>query len=335
MSKNDGQNFFQKVWDKIKEPPAWVAKVIYATALIGCPLAIAAVILEYIRGVFAAVTYLVCALIIIYAVYALIVEIRRLREKILEEADKHDFTRNLHQNEKFRTIFITTCVFLFNIGYTIFVCVMAFVYHSVWYGALTIYNVLLTVAQGVILSQNSKYEKAFQYDCLQLQRKQVGVYRYCGIMILTFTIALAVFVVQMVIGDGFHLHKALIVPFAVYAVVRVVSSVIGFVQSTKLDDFVIRAVRQIALAAALVSVLTLQTSLFYAFPPAFDPATLNGVLGTLVCLLNVAIGVYMIIVAAQEEKRIKQMEEEERKQAEYLRGYNREDYYDEYGIGRR
>ena len=331
MSTNNGRNFFVWFWDKIKEPPAWVAKVMYATALIGCPLAIAAVIMQYIRGVFAAVTYLVCALIIIYAVYALIVEIRRLREKILEEADKHDFTRNLHNDEKFRTIFITTCVFLFNIGYTIFVCVMAFVYDSVWYGALTVYNILLTVAQGVILVQNRSYEKAFSFDKIQLQRKQVGVYRYCGIMILMFTVALAVFVLQMVVGDGFHLQKGLIIPFAVYAVVRVVSSVIGFIQSTKLDDFVIRALRQIALAAALVSVLSLQTSLFYAFPPAFDPATLNGVLGSLVCLLNVAIGVYMIIVAALEDKRINKLEENERKEVEYLRGYNREDYYEEYG----
>lgn len=332
MSMNNGQNFFAWVWDKIKEPPAWVAKVMYATALIGCPLAIAAVILQYIQGVFAAVTYLVCALIIIYAVYALIVEIRRLREKILAEADKHDFTRNLHMDEKFRTIFITTCAFLFNIGYTIFVCVMAFVYHSVWYGALTVYNILLTIAQGVILDQNRRYEKAFSFDKTQLQRKQVGVYRYCGIMILTFTVALAVFVVQMVVGEGFYLQQGLIIPFAVYAVVRVVSSVVGFIQSTKLDDFVLRAVRQITLAAALVSVLSLQTSLFFAFPPAFDPATLNGVLGSLVCLLNVAIGVYMIIVAAQEDKRITKLEEDERKEVEYLRGYNREDYYEEYGL---
>lgn len=331
MSTENSNNFFTWVWNKIKDPPSWVAKVMYASALIGCPIAIAAVVLGYVQGIFAAITYLVCALVVIYAVYSLIVEIRRLREKLLEEADKHDFTRNLHNNEKFRTIFFTTCVFLFNIGYTIFVLVMAIIYNSVWYGALTVYNVLLTVAQGVILVQNKKYEQAFQYDPLVLQRKQVGVYRYCGIMILTFTAALAVFVIQMVIGDGFHLHKGLIIPFAVYAVVRVVSSVIGFIESTKSDDFVIRSLRQIAFAAALVSVLSLQTSLFFAFPPAFDPATFNGVLGTLVCLINVAIGVYMIVVAAQEEKRISQREEDERREAEYLRGYNREDYYDEYG----
>lgn len=330
--RRNGKGLRRRFWEKFNNPPNWVALLMYATTLIVCPLALAAFIMDYGHSVFAIVAYCICALIFLYTMIVAVNAVIRLRRKLLTVADKYEFTRRLHKSYAFRTIVLGACALLFNVGFTVFLCVMAVRTRSAWYGALALYNVLLVATWGGLLLQNRKDEKRYKYDPTKLQREKVGTYRYCGIMIIALTVALTASVVQMVVdGAGFRLPHWAIYPFAAFALYRVAKAAYNVVKSTKYDDLVVRAARNIGLATALVSVLTLQTAIFAAFPPSFDPSWLNAVAGIVVCCALIALGTFMIVFSGKVKKRLTVWETEKMQADEAAKGYNRDGYGEEYG----
>ena len=119
--------------------------------------------------------------------------------------------------------------------------------------------------------------------------------------------------------------------FGGYAAYRVIASVVNFVRATTKDDLAVRAVKYINLAAALVSVFTLQTAIFNAFFTSYDPIIFNALSGFSVCFIMLVLGVYIISFSSIVRKNIKaqQVKMEAEAQAENL--YNREGYDEEYG----
>jgi hypothetical protein len=109
-------------------------------------------------------------------------------------------------------------------------------------------------------------------------------------------------------------------------------SIWHFVKATKKDDLVVRAIRYINLGTALVSVLTCQTAIFVAFKPSFNPSYANAITGIIVCVIILALGIFMVTFSHEIKKKIKAKQAEAMKEAQTLRGYNREEYSEEYGL---
>ena len=125
------------------------------------------------------------------------------------------------------------------------------------------------------------------------------------------------------------------VNFTIYAFVaftayRMVMAAYHFLKSKRYQDLAVRAVRNINLATALVTLFSLQTALLDAFSTPERARIWNAVTGALVCALVVAIGVYMLISASQKKKKVM---EKIALLARQSAGYNREDYSVEYGNG--
>ena len=331
MNKGQKESLMKRFLKKLHNPPNWVALIMYATTLIVCPLAVLTILMGYGHGVLAVVAYTVCALIFLYTEYMSIASLHRLRKRLMNVADKYAFTRNLRKNYEFRTIVFGACTLLFNIGYTVFLCIMALRTRSVWYGALAVYGILLVAARGGLLVQNHKDERKYKEDIVRLQKAKAGGYRYCGIMILVLTLALAVSVVEMVVkGEGFRVPKFSIILFAVFAVYRIGMAAFNIVKAKNYDDFTVRASRNINMTSALVSALTLLTAVFAVYPPSFKPSVINATAGILVCGYIVGLGIYMIINSVRFEKRLEKLEKY-RKIPEEIVGYNRDGYQEEYG----
>lgn len=329
MSRRDKWKAFFK---KLNNPPNWVAILAYATTLIACPLAVATIAMDYGHNVYAIIAYVICALIFIYTVYVTVIALRKLYLKLMSVADKFTFTRNLYKNYEFRSIFFGTWSFLFNVGYTVFLGVMAIRTDSTWYGALAVYHILLALARGGMLIQNSKDERRFKNDPRALQKAKVGTYRYCGIMMLALTVALIFSVMQMAVGgEGFHVPTWAVYLFAGVALWRVVMSIINAIRSGKYDDLVARAVRYVNMVTALFSVLSLQTALFAKFPIEINLPMWNSIMGALVCVVTAMFGIYMLIFAAHVQRRILAEEVQDAQRNRQEDGYNRDGYFEEYG----
>ncbi len=333
MSEEKKPNGFSNFVKKIYNPPSWVAWLTIATTLIICPLMILSQPFEYGYGITAVVGAVICVFLLVYAIVVSINAIIKLRKKLLLVADKYSFTRNLYKSYEFRTLFFTVCSFLCNVGYTIVLVVMALVYESVWYGTVGVYYIVLTISRGGVLLQNTKDEKKFKEDPDGLQLAKVGTYRYCGFMMLGLALALGLSVAELVIdSSGFRLAGWLIYVFAAVALYRIITAVIHFIRASKGEDLAVRSMRYLNLAVTLMSILCLQTSIVAWRPPtSMTTALINGITGGVVCLITLALGLYMVIYAGAEKKRLtlkKKIDEGAHSPLET--GYNRDGYGEEY-----
>ncbi len=306
MGKKSRREAWLRVLKQLHNPPNWVAVLVVATALTVCPLIILTIALDYGHTMYAVVACTLCALLLAYTVAVIVNAIIKMRRKVRKVAGRYEFTRNLFENYEFRTFAFATYSFLCNVGYTVFLVVMALLYHSVWYGTIGIYYLLLCVVRGGVLLQNRKDERRYKEDFHRLQTAKVGTYRYCGVMMLVLAFSLALSVVELVVdSSGFRHPVWLIFVFGGVAVYKVVLAVVHLVHATKRDDLVVRSVRYINMAVTLMSLLCLQTSIVAAFPiEGAAVAWLNGVTGALVCAATLALGLYMVLFSAKAKKRL-------------------------------
>ena len=326
-----GKERFKKVLNKFNNPPGIVALITYLTTLIICPLTMIAVFFGKWKG---AVAFFACSLSLALFAYMVIVSVtsfRRIKRKILLFIDRNDVVKKFFKNYEFRTLLFSICSCLFNVTYTLFLCIMGFMSKSTWYGVLAVYYILLTATRGGLLLDDYRNEHNYKNDYWRLQEEKVGSYRYCGIMLVILTLALSVSIVQMIVeGTGFRVPSGLFLAFTAFAVFRIGMAIYNFIKATKHDDLIIRATRSINLTTALVSILTFQTAFFAAYPPDFNPLYANVLTGTMICLGVVGLGVYMVFSSNRAKKLILK-NSTHKDLPDYEKGYNREEYQEEYG----
>ncbi len=324
-------NKLRRFFRRLENPPNWIAVIAIGSAVVVCPLALLSAVLGYGRGLLAFVAYAICVLVFLYSVIVAIGSVRKARRKVLNVADRYEFTRNLRRDYKFRLAVFAVFAFALNIGYTVLLGVMAIATRSSWYGAMAVYYILLSTARGGVLIQDKRDERRYKYDGVALKKEKIGTYKYCGIMILALSVALAVSVVEAVAnGEGFRVPSWAVYPFIGVAVYRIISAVLGFVRSMRYPDLVVRAVEHLNLSATLVAVLSLQTAMLSRFAPNYEARVLNAVTGGLVCLITLAIGIFMVLHARKEKARYDGANFVG-KDNEYVVGYNRDGYFEEYG----
>ncbi len=324
------KNAVMRFLEKLHNPPNWVALIVVGTIFLVCPLIVLTVIFDYGHTVYAVTACVICGILMTYAIVVAIFSVVRVRKKVLKVADKYAFTRNLHKNYEFRTLVFGAYTFICNIGYTAFLIVMAFTYNSRWYGVMGIYYILLSISRGSILLQARKDDKKYKNNFHRRQEAKVRTYRYSAGMMVVLSLSLAFSVIELVVGgSGFRLSGWLIYIFAAVAAYKVIYGIIHFVRSSKRDDLVVRAVRYINLTTALVSVLCLQTSIVAAYPPkGMTVALLNSITGFIVCLIPLALGLYMLSFARAAKKKLLSREAALAEAVEDIDsvGYNRDGY---------
>ncbi len=332
MRKKGKREKLRHVWRQLRNPPNWIAVLVVGSAFIVCPLLVLSLIFSDRDIMYVVVAWTLCVILTVYAVTVVVNGIIKLRRKALKMADRYAFTRNLFKNYEFRTLVFGVWAFLCNAGYTVFLLVMAFKYRSVWYGTIGIYYILLLIARGGVLIQNTKDERKYRYDYQKLQMEKVGTYRYCGVMMLVLSFALAVSVIELIVdASGFRHGVWLIFVHGGVSLYKIIAAIYHFVRSTKHDDLVVRSVRYINSAVTLMSILCLQTSIVAAFPPkGVGVAWVNGITGALVCAVTLALGVYMVVFSVKEKKRLLAQEVMFAEVLEGVEtGYNRDGYQEE------
>lgn len=307
------KNFWKKFWEKLNNPPNWLTVAASIATVILVPMALIGMALDTTHNIYAIFSWVLTFIPFAYLIFLTVIAVKRLGKQFVKVADKFKFTRNLAYSYAFRSLFFGVCTIAFNIGYSIFLSITAIVYDSAWYGALAVYYILLILVRGGALAENVKAERKYKDNPLALQRAKLGIYRYCGIMMFTLVMALSVSVVEMVAeGAAFHVPRWAIYVFAAFALYRIIMGVWQAIKATKYDDLVVRAVRYISVSTALVTLLSLQTALCVVFPPTRISTTLlNLGTGFFVCLIIMAIGIYMLSYSVTYRKRLKELAKEQ------------------------
>ncbi|MGN1235538.1 MAG: hypothetical protein ACI4U2_06125 [Christensenellaceae bacterium] len=206
-------------------------------------------------------------------------------------------------NYGFRTVVFSLFSLAFGIAYAAFCLVCGIVEQSLWFFALACYYVMLDVVRGGVLLGSYEAEKRKKTET---ELYAVRQYLVCGILLIFMTAFLSAMVIHIARQNKtFEYSLSVIYMTAGYTFYRIGTAVYHFFKSGKQCDRHVKALRCLNLAAALVSLLSLQSAALTAFSRNVNRTAANALTGGIVCVLIVAIGIYMIVDASAAAKRIR------------------------------
>ena len=131
-------------------------------------------------------------------------------------------------------------------------------------------------------------------------------YRLCGMILMVMNISLTGVVVLVIRkNEGFQYAGYLIYIMAMYAFYNIITAVMNVVKYRKYRSPVMSAAKMINLAAALVSMLSLETAMLTQFGSTDSEMSrriMTACTGAGVCTIILAMAVYMIYHATRELK---------------------------------
>lgn len=96
----------------------------------------------------------------------------------------------------------------------------------------------------------------------------------------------------------------MVISIAAYTFYKITMAVINMVKVRKMQSPILITIRNIGVADALVSMLTLQTTMLASFQgtSSIDANRMNGITGLAVCILIALLGVSMIYYASKRKE---------------------------------
>ena len=126
-----------------------------------------------------------------------------------------------------------------------------------------------------------------------------------GILLLALNFALTGVILLTIAQDTARRYSEIVViSIATYTFYKIIMAVVNMVKVRKTQSPVLITIRNIGVADALVSVLTLQATMLASFQGkgGLDANRMNAVTGMVVCVLILALGVSMIRYAFKNQK---------------------------------
>ena len=188
-----------------------------------------------------------------------------------------------------------------NFAYGIFKILSGVIVGSAWIGADGIYN----LAQALIqLFQILRRKKPGSL------RQQWKSYRFCGVLILLMHLTLIGIVFQMVNWNRVEESgEIMIIATAAFAFYKFISAFLALAKDRKHTHPIDSSVRMLELSQAIFAIFSLQAGMLHTFGTGESwEYPLNLAVGCTVCLLTVAMGIYMIRRAIREIKSLQEKE---------------------------
>ncbi len=271
----------KKILEFFKKPPVWLIIITFVLTICFGTTAIVLACLG-IDGIFTYVSYGLAGAFLAYSVYIIVRLAPHMKEIVINIINRFSFSKKIVSERDFRAVVTSTVSLALNIAYAIFNIVVAILAGSLWYGAIAIYHSFLIIMRtDTLLSRKGKMRASYIRTSVLL-------------ILLSGFLGLAVW--QLVAKDlAFVRFGWTIYAYAAFAFYKITMSIISLVKSRK-NTYTTRALKSVSLADALVSILTLQTSLLYAFSGLeLNKVVPNLITGISVCLLTLALGIIMLI----------------------------------------
>ena len=188
--------------------------------------------------------------------------------------------------------------------YGIFQLWLGFYHHTFWFYSLGAYYICLGVIRFFLARHTTRYAPG------EKMRSELEKYRACGIVLLLMNLALALIIFFMVyFNRTFEHHMITAIAMAAYTFTALTTAIINVIKYRKYNSPVYSASKTITLAAALVSVLTLESTMLTTFGDGTMTATTQkwmlGATGGTISVLIVATAIYMIVIGTKKLKQLK------------------------------
>ena len=290
---------WKKIGKKLLFPPIWVMILltVFSTA---------ALVYVFVKGLEEApIAYGVYVL----AFYTLVVvsvflgkvlpgRYKVIRQKVYD----HPVGNRYMTDMAFRThisLYVSLMINLLYVGVNLLSYVL---YRSMWFVVLAVYYAILSVMRFLLVRYVRKV--GIGKD----RRGELKSTMLCSSILLTVNFALSGSVLMILYQNrGYEYHGILIYVMAAYTFYMTTHAIIDLVKYRKYHSPVMTTAKVIALSAALVSMLSLETAMFSQFGQDMTPKNqwlMIALTGAGVSITVVTMSLYMIIRAKQELKKL-------------------------------
>ncbi|MBE6652768.1 MAG: hypothetical protein E7610_05060 [Ruminococcaceae bacterium] len=249
---------------------------------------------------FAIVSYVIAA----YTLTVWCFRIPHLIKLFKSFKDKNKYARRLQDDARLRVNLSLYGSLAWNALYGILQLWLGFYHHTFWFYSLGAYYICLGVMRFFLLLHTRRYAPGEKIQ------NELEKYRACGWVFLLMNLALALIIFFMVYwGRTFEHHMITAIAMAAYTFTAFTVAIVNVVKYRKYNSPVFSASKAISLAAALVSMLTLESTMLTAFGDGTMTATeqkwMLGATGSAISVLIVAMAIYMIVAGTKKLKILK------------------------------
>ncbi len=266
-------------------------------------LPIAAVLLVYAMVAFGTESVLAIVSYVL-AAYTLTVWSFRIPKligvfRIFKEENK--YLRKWQEDTRLRVNISLYGSLAWNALYGVLQLLLGLYHRTFWFCSLGTYYICLGIMRFFLLSHSRRYAPG---ERMQIELKK---YRACGWVFLVMNLALSLIVFFMVYWNRtFEHHMITAIAMAAYIFAAFAAATVNVVKYRKYNSPVFSASKAISLASALVSMLTLESTMLTTFGDgtmtALERKWMLGATGGTISVVIVAMSVYMIAVGTKKLK---------------------------------
>ena len=252
--------------------------LIYAMAVLGTENAV-----SYVSFVLAAYTLTVWCVRIL----AIVRGVKRFRAQ-------NKFARRWLADERLRVKVSLYASQGWNVAYAVLQLCLGLRHHSFWFYSMAGYYLSLAVMRLSLARYTARHGTG------EDRRAEFYRYRACGWVFLLMNLALSLMIFFMVYWNRtFHHHEITAIALAAYTFTALTAAIVGTVRYRRYNSPVYSASRAISLAAACVSMLTLESTLLTTFGDGSVTPLMRrlmlGISGGAVSLLILLMAIAMIV----------------------------------------
>lgn len=215
--------------------------------------------------------------------------------------DENRYARKWQEDTRLRVNVALYGSFFWNIAYALFQLWLGFYHHTFWFYSLGAYYICLALMRFFLLLHTRRYAPGEKI------KTELVRYRTCGWVFLAMNLALTVIVFFMVYWNRtFNHHEITTIAMAAYTFVTLTVAIVNIVKYRKYNSPVFSAAKAISLAAALVSMLTLESTMLTTFSDSTmsvsEQKLMLGLTGAAISAVIVAMAIYMIVKGTKKLK---------------------------------
>ena len=218
--------------------------------------------------------------------------------------DENKYARRWQDDTRLRVNVSLYGSLAWNALYGIFQLWLGFYHHTFWFYSLGAYYICLGVMRFFLVRHTTRYAPG------ERMQSELKKYRACGIVFLVMNLALALIIFFMVYWNRtFEHHMITAIAMAAYTFTALTTAIINVIKYRKYNSPVFSASKAISLAAALVSMLTLESTMLTTFGDGTMTVVAQkwmlGATGGAISVLIVATAIYMIVIGTKKLKQLK------------------------------
>ncbi len=293
---------WKKFWRKVLFPPVWVIVILTIFSA-------AALLIVFAKGWESLPVSSIVYVVSFYALMILSLACWEVFPKYYGNIKKI-VNKNKYANLYLTDVAFKTNVTLYrsltvNLMYVAVNAVSAVIYSTYWFAIFAVYYVIMAIMRFLLV----RYVRKTGIGENRLEELKRA--RFCAYILTTVNLALSGAVLMMVYYNrGFEYQGFLIYVMAIYTFYSVITAIIDMVKYRKYKSPVMSVSKVIKLAAALFSVLFLETAMFSQFGADTSPEAKRIMImttGAGISVIVVATALYMIVCTTKEIKEIRSL----------------------------